>query len=342
MNVHVACEVGIFVNFLLHPGDGENRHQWSESEEGSDLAAYDTQDEDLYSVRVANTTQLNSYTESSSVPNTMPSAALIQSAAITATQTKVSATKKGTKIPHNAIAQKSSSSTTPHTPLPQAHTYESQYLQEGSLANSLILPHSVQPRKDSSNIFSLLLPFVIVCGVASLVLGPSLFMSTGNKVVPVRIGRTLLSSAHKENTPLDDQQQLFSDFNSIVGFIMQCVAVLIYILSRIPQIILNVCHNRLFLSFNFCVLFQWRRRSVAGLSALMFLLAILGNITFTIAVVLRNFNEHDLLLRLPMILCGTGTILFDVCILIQCWRYNKQESVPIFHDIQEEHKTSTQ
>jgi len=64
----------------------------------------------------------------------------------------------------------------------------------------------------------------------------------------------------------------------------------------------------------------------------MFLLGMMGNITLTISILMRNFSESYLLPRLPWIIGSLGTVFFDAYILIQCWLYKRREAVNIYQD----------
>ena len=73
---------------------------------------------------------------------------------------------------------------------------------------------------------------------------------------------------------------------------------------------------------------QFQRRSVEGLSILLFIFAFCGNVTYVISILLNPAGSGDpayggqyLLEALPYLLGSGGTLMFDLTIMIQSWVY---------------------
>lgn len=88
----------------------------------------------------------------------------------------------------------------------------------------------------------------------------------------------------------------------IIGWITTCL----YIIGRFPQIYMN-----------------FKTRSVEGLSVLMYVYTILGNL-FYICSILTFVNDPEyILLNMPWIVLGIVLIILDIFIIIQCKYYSK-------------------
>ncbi|KAH6572536.1 hypothetical protein BASA61_006067 [Batrachochytrium salamandrivorans] len=85
-----------------------------------------------------------------------------------------------------------------------------------------------------------------------------------------------------------------------IGRIMAWICTAFYLSSRPPQIIWNA-----------------RRKTCRGLSTAMFIGAALGNLTYTISIIVKSTDFEFLLGSLPYLLGSGGTIFFDVIILGQ-------------------------
>ncbi|EGD76265.1 hypothetical protein PTSG_00968 [Salpingoeca rosetta] len=92
----------------------------------------------------------------------------------------------------------------------------------------------------------------------------------------------------------------FSSATSIAGWSIGWVSGLMYFTSRIPQIVKN-----------------FRRRSCEGLSLAMFCMAILGNITYALGVLLQSVERDFLIDHMPWLLGSVGTLIFDFTIFCQ-------------------------
>ncbi|KAL9657399.1 hypothetical protein ABK040_014387 [Willaertia magna] len=96
------------------------------------------------------------------------------------------------------------------------------------------------------------------------------------------------------------------DWKSIFGYTSACLSALFYIISRIPQIILNKRNN-----------------STEGLSLIMFLLAIFGNLTYCASVLFYSVFPDFILSRLPWLIGSTIVLIFDCIIVFQFYYYRK-------------------
>lgn len=94
----------------------------------------------------------------------------------------------------------------------------------------------------------------------------------------------------------------------------------LYILSRVPQIIKN-----------------YKTRSTKGVLPFLFLFAMLGNLFYTVSIgadLYMLWGQHDaafhdiLMAQLPFLLGSSGTVVFDITILIQhrMWRHPAPET----------------
>jgi uncharacterized protein with PQ loop repeat len=111
----------------------------------------------------------------------------------------------------------------------------------------------------------------------------------------------------------------FSFWGQIFGYL--CAA--LYILSRLPQLVLN-----------------WRRKSTDGLSMLFFLFACLGNMTYVMSIcaydpicaddtcapgeAAKNYGMY-ILLNLSWLAGSFLTLLLDLGVFVQYFMYNKAE-----------------
>ncbi|KAK6199405.1 uncharacterized protein RJT21DRAFT_46539 [Scheffersomyces amazonensis] len=120
--------------------------------------------------------------------------------------------------------------------------------------------------------------------------------------------------------------QKFRYSSEDIGQISAWVCSFLYLSSRAPQIFKN--HNS---------------KSTRGISAYLFLFAMLGNLFYTISIVSdlylismhQSYYESDpndsqynkiLTDQLPFIVGSSGTVIFDCIILFQCWYFAEQSS----------------
>lgn len=88
--------------------------------------------------------------------------------------------------------------------------------------------------------------------------------------------------------------------NSGVGSFLGWAMAAIYMGGRLPQICLNI-----------------RRGNVEGLNPLMFLFALIGNITYVASILVSSLDWSKIRPNLPWLVDATGCVLLDILILIQ-------------------------
>ena len=88
------------------------------------------------------------------------------------------------------------------------------------------------------------------------------------------------------------------------------LSALLYLGSRVPQILLN-----------------FRRKSCQGISFLFFLFACLGNITYTTSILVVSLAPKYLLLNGSWLLGSVGTLFMDLVIFIQFFVYGGSKAV---------------
>ncbi|CCH61405.1 hypothetical protein TBLA_0E03510 [Henningerozyma blattae CBS 6284] len=86
------------------------------------------------------------------------------------------------------------------------------------------------------------------------------------------------------------------------------VSAVLYLGSRVPQILLN-----------------FERKSCEGISFLFFLFAFLGNSTFIFSVLIISRSKQYLILNASWLIGSTGTLLMDGVIFIQFFYYNSKK-----------------
>jgi uncharacterized protein with PQ loop repeat len=94
----------------------------------------------------------------------------------------------------------------------------------------------------------------------------------------------------------------------IIGRVISWVCAFLYLASRLPQLIKN-----------------HQRKSVEGLSMFMFLFAFLGNLTYTISIVIVPHSYQSWMETLPFLIGSCGTLQFDAIMMYQFFRYNKMD-----------------
>lgn len=133
----------------------------------------------------------------------------------------------------------------------------------------------------------------------------------GADIIPVHMPNTTSSLftnlAKFEDLPdcgahAEDVSPLANQIGTAIGW----VSAVIYLNSRLPQIFKN-----------------YRRKSVEGLSFLMFFCAVMGNTTYGLGVLLRDASWKAINKALPWLVGSLGTLALDFCILLQFWCYNE-------------------
>lgn len=111
-----------------------------------------------------------------------------------------------------------------------------------------------------------------------------------------------------------DQEEYFAfeSWEDYVGYAIGWISAVIYLASRVPQIYRN-----------------YQRKTTEGLSRLMFTFAVLGNVTYTISVLVISLNPWYLLGHMPWILGSAGTLVFDATVFYQTFHYRTEVAPPI-------------
>lgn len=117
-----------------------------------------------------------------------------------------------------------------------------------------------------------------------------------------------ISYCHNPTTSKPDGSNL--EFN-VLAQVFGYVSAVLYLGSRVPQILLN-----------------FKRKSCDGISFLFFLFACLGNTTFIISVLSISLDSRYLLLNASWLVGSTGTLLMDFAIFAQFFAYHKNSKLP--------------
>ncbi|EIW69410.1 hypothetical protein TREMEDRAFT_73844 [Tremella mesenterica DSM 1558] len=98
----------------------------------------------------------------------------------------------------------------------------------------------------------------------------------------------------------------------VIGRISAWTCTTLYLASRLPQIWMN-----------------FTRKSIEGLSILLFLFAFLGNTTYVLSILLNPLSSSSsyLLEALPYLLGSGGTLMFDLTIMCQAVLYGSSRPV---------------
>ena len=91
-----------------------------------------------------------------------------------------------------------------------------------------------------------------------------------------------------------------------LGMVLGWASSVLYICSRMPQVYRNAV-----------------RKSVEGLSWMMFTSAVMGNVTYGSSILLRLRSADDAVEKLPWLIGSLGTLAFDATILLQLRWYSK-------------------
>ncbi|ORY27203.1 PQ loop repeat-domain-containing protein [Naematelia encephala] len=125
------------------------------------------------------------------------------------------------------------------------------------------------------------------------------------------------SSSEKNDGPHSHPDEPPS-FQRVIGRISAWTCTTLYLTSRLPQIWKN---------FN--------RKSIEGLSILLFVFAFMGNLTYVISILLNptgngdpTESAHYLLEALPYLLGSGGTLIFDLTIMMQSFIYGSSPPIP--------------
>jgi len=141
---------------------------------------------------------------------------------------------------------------------------------------------------------SLRLPCVLVLGTLTCTVVPLHIAQGGSVISGGGVGRSLLGS----------HISFFENATDEAGYFLGVMSAILYISSRLPQIY----HT-------------FRRKRADGLSPLMFILAVLGNLTYAMGILLYDQSEGFILHKLPWLVGSIGTLVFDGIIIVQFSMY---------------------
>lgn len=102
-----------------------------------------------------------------------------------------------------------------------------------------------------------------------------------------------------------------TDWKEAIGRLSAWICALLYLTSRLPQIWKN-----------------YSRKSVEGLSMLLFIMAFLGNLTYVISALSSpsmSTNPSYMIDSIPYLIGSGGTLCFDMAIYIQSFLYRPRE-----------------
>lgn len=102
--------------------------------------------------------------------------------------------------------------------------------------------------------------------------------------------------------------EIFHNIKDELGYAIGVVSSLFYIGSRVAQLVKN-----------------YKRQSTDGLSLMMFLLAILGNITYGLSILVRSIEVAWVLQHLPWLVGSLGVVLLDISLVVQFKLYGASE-----------------
>ncbi|KAL7754131.1 hypothetical protein RI367_000111 [Sorochytrium milnesiophthora] len=179
------------------------------------------------------------------------------------------------------------------------HKRSSSWMSYQSVGNTP-KPTSTTSSSLSGSVASLPTHSILLLGVIALV-HPAMSLSVPPATTTTT--STLLSASVSQSHV--DGRYMFGQFCSYL-------CAMLYLVSRMPQIL----HNR-------------RRKSVAGLAVGMFMFAVLGNLTYTLSIVLRSAGDADpvtvLAKSAPFLAGSGGTLVFDGIIFYQWakWQHRR-------------------
>ena len=95
----------------------------------------------------------------------------------------------------------------------------------------------------------------------------------------------------------------------IAGQILGWLSSTLYIVGRLPQLYYN-----------------YKRKSVEGLSILLYVFSICGNLSYIASILIYSSSESNVLLNLPWIVLTVGTGILDICVILQSKIYKKSKT----------------
>ena len=100
------------------------------------------------------------------------------------------------------------------------------------------------------------------------------------------------------------------DARFVAGYVLGWVSGVTYVVSRIPQLRKTL-----------------RERSVEGLSPLLFIFSVLGNLTYGLSIFMNDTGSDTYMMdHLPWLVGSLGTLGFDVVLLVLTLKYDQQDA----------------
>lgn len=158
------------------------------------------------------------------------------------------------------------------------------------------------------------LPKIVLCFTGAFLgtnfLGPAVyqavspFQNQGSNmhIMQHPAGRSLLA------TNLQHNAVIFHGFKDEIGYAIGIVSSIFYIGSRTAQLYKN-----------------FKRQSTDGLSILMFWLAIFGNLTYGLAILVRELDSVYVIRHVPWLVGSLGVILLDASLVLQFKYYGGED-----------------
>lgn len=103
---------------------------------------------------------------------------------------------------------------------------------------------------------------------------------------------------------------IFHDIEDEVGYGIGIVSSIFYTFSRGGQMYKN-----------------YKRKTTDGLSIMMFVLAVLGNLTYGLSILVRQLDATYVLKHLPWLIGSLGVIFLDLSLLCQFYYYRDKDTV---------------
>lgn len=125
-------------------------------------------------------------------------------------------------------------------------------------------------------------------------------------------------SSGRQDKPAEGELQF-----DLLGQVFGWLCAVLYLGSRLPQILLN-----------------FERKSCDGISFLFFLFACLGNLTYVISILALDLSPRYLLVNSSWLVGSVGTLLLDGVIFIQFWVYNGVDEEEDDYDEDEDDRQS--
>ncbi|KAL4221181.1 PQ loop repeat-containing protein 2 [Mactra antiquata] len=156
-------------------------------------------------------------------------------------------------------------------------------------------------------------PQVVLCISGAMLLCinqsiKSLDISSSYNTIHYPAGRSLLSQEQQQHHNVFYHMHVFENLTDEVGYAIGIVSSIFYTFSRLGQMWKN-----------------YKRKSTEGLSLWMFILAVLGNLTYGLAILVRSLEPSYVIQHLPWLIGSLGVIFLDSSLLVQFRYYGEKD-----------------